>query len=424
MSELQLIFLLIGAGLFLFVVAYSILMKKQQSMPKKARATFDSVEPIVSDEPPVSVKSNQAEVVDEPELPPVKEKISLTQKLASRVTRKVEGMMDEPADPVMAHPEENQAPEKLEVRVNAENVVDINSRSTPDEGAANSNGKPKLDPATSMAINELVAKVKNPLPVEQHELLTLFRMHDYKFNRTVHIFGLNQLTEKWRDIEYELPSARFVELGVSIELADRDGAMTQKELHDFQQMVLEFTNKFDAPFEFSMEIDDAFEQGQALDDAGRRYDSMAVLNIVPKTVKGFRAADIESCARDLMMSSDKKGIFLKTVGQKDNISVLYRLACVDAAGNYGSVNQITSVTNNLVIYMNVPATKSPNKVFEEMAKDANSLATWLEGKVIDQNGNTLNERSYVALMQQIIDISNNMKADGLTPGDTVSKKLF
>ena len=154
MSELQLIFLLIGAGLFLFVVAYSILMKKQQSMPKKARATFDSVEPVVSDEPPVNVKSNQAEVVDELELPPVKEKISLTQKLANRVTRKVEGMMDEPADPVMAHPQENKAPEKLEVKVNAENVVDINSRSGADEGAANSNGKPKLDPAT---LRELIS---------------------------------------------------------------------------------------------------------------------------------------------------------------------------------------------------------------------------------------------------------------------------
>ena len=284
--------------------------------------------------------------------------------------------------------------------------------------------KPKLDPNSSTIITELVAKIKNPLPVEQQELLILFRLHDFKFNRKVHLFGLNQLTEKWRDIELEQPSARFVELGVSIQLADRDGAMTEKELHDFQQMVLEFTNKFDAPFEFSMPIDDAYDQGQALDAIGRRYDSMAVLNIVSKTQSGFRAADLGSCARDLMMSCDKKGIYLKTVGQKDNISILYRLAITDGAGNLLPPNAITAMSHDLVMYMNVPATNEPQKVFKEMVKDANSLATWLEGKVVDRNRHNMTDHSYSVLMQQVVDITESMKKDGLSPGDAVSKMLF
>ena len=255
-------------------------------------------------------------------------------------------------------------------------------------------------------------------------MLILFRLHDFKFNRKVHLFGLNQLTEKWRDIELEQPSARFVELGVSIQLADRDGAMTEKELHDFQQMVLEFTNKFDAPFEFSMPIDDAYDQGQALDAIGRRYDSMAVLNIVSKTQSGFRAADLGSCARDLMMSCDKKGIYLKTVGQKDNISILYRLAITDGAGNLLPPNAITAMSHDLVMYMNVPATSEPQKVFKEMVKDANSLATWLEGKVVDRNRHNMTDHSYSVLMQQVVDITESMKKDGLSPGDAVSKMLF
>jgi len=284
--------------------------------------------------------------------------------------------------------------------------------------------KPKLDPESSSIISEFVAKIKNPLPIEQQELLTLFRLHDYKFHRKVHIYGLNQLTESWRDIEFELPSARFLELGVSIQLADRDGAMSEKELHDFQQMVLEFTNKFDAPFEFSMPIDDAYQQGQALDAVGRRYDSMAVLNIVSKTPNGFRAADLGSCARDLMMSCDKNGIYLKTIGQKDNISVLYRLASTDGAGNLMSPEAAPTVSHDLVMYMNVPATKDPQQVFQEMVKDANSLATWLEGKVVDRNRHTMTDHAYSVLMQQIVDITSSMKGDGLTPGDAVSKILF
>jgi len=284
--------------------------------------------------------------------------------------------------------------------------------------------KPRLDKDSSSVVTELVARIKNPEAIEQQGLLSLFRKHDFKFHRKVHIYGLNQLTDMWRDIEFELPSARFTELGVSIQLADREGAMSQKELHDFQQMVLEFTNFYDAPFEFSMEIDAALKQALALDQIGRRYDSMAVLNVVPKSKAGFRMADIESCARDLMMSTDKNGIFMKTLGSKNNISVLFRLACTDGTGQFGVSSGASTPVHDLVVYMNVPATKDPEMVFQEMVKDANSLATWLEGKVVDRNGRVMTQRSYSMLMQQVSDIAFSMQQDGFTPGDAVAKKLF
>jgi len=285
-------------------------------------------------------------------------------------------------------------------------------------------GPPKFDEASSQVITELVARVKNPEPIEQQALLSLFRTHDLKFHRKVHIYGLNQLTDIWQDIEFELPSARFVELGVAIQLADREGGMTQKELHDFQQMALDFANTFDAPFEFSMDLDEALEQAQLLDQIGRRYDSMAVLNVVSKNKTGFRMADIESCARDLMMSSDKNGIFLKTSGYKNNVTVLYRLACTDGSGQFGITAGSSTTVHDLVLYMNVPATQEPETVFQEMVQDANSLATWLEGRVVDRNARVMSQRSYSVLMQQIADIAFSMRQDGLVPGDAVSKKLF
>ena len=286
------------------------------------------------------------------------------------------------------------------------------------------NAQPKRDKSSSSIVTELVARVNNEEPIEQKDLLTLFRNHDFKFHRKVHIYGLNQLTDLWRDIEFELPTARFVELGVAIQLADRDGAMTNKELHDFQQMALEFSNHFDAPFEFSMDIDEALIQAKVLDQIGRRYDSMAVLNVVPRSKAGFRVADIESCARDLDMTRSKKGIFLKTTGQKNQISISYRLACTNSSGDFGLSSGNTEPIHDLVIYMNVPATNAPETVFQNMVKDANSLATWLEGKVVDKDGKVMTQRSYSVLTQQISDISFSMQQDGLIPGDSVCKKLF
>ncbi len=285
-------------------------------------------------------------------------------------------------------------------------------------------GIAKLD-SNSSIVTELVARVKNTEPIEQQDLLVLFRNHDFKFHRKVHIYGLNQLTDLWRDIELELPSARFVELGVSIQLADRDGAMSKKELHDFEQMALDYSDTFDAPFEFSMDVDDALKQAQTLDEIGCRYDSLAVLNVVPRSKSGFRMADIESCARDLMLSTDSNGIFVKTKGHKQNLSILYRLACTDGTGHFGANDDaVVVIVHDLVIYMNVPATHQPDLVFKDMVKDANDLATWLDGKVVDRNNKVMTQRSYTVLAQQISDISFSMQNDGLTAGDAVSKKLF
>lgn len=430
MVDLYLIFF--GAGLLLFggIVGYSVLQKRRQESP----AHEEYVDPLFAEleeqkersaEPgkdlpdqntePADVSSETPEKLTEKvEKPASAAKASNTSGKVSKNNKKAPSL-EKPSSPSQAVPSE---PMVREPSLNDE-VAELKAEQQTEQEPA----KPKVDKDSSTVVTELVARVKNPDPIEQQGLLTLFRKHDFKFHRKVHIYGLNELTEMWRDIEFELPSARFTELGVSIQLADREGAMTKKELHDFQQMVLEFTNAYDAPFEFSMDIDEALKQADALDQIGRRYDSMAVLNVVPKSKTGFRMADIESCARDLMMSTDKNGIFMKTRGQKNNMSVLFRLACTDGSGHFG-VSGSAAPVHDLVVYMNVPATEDPEMVFQEMVKDANSLATWLEGKVVDRAGRVMTQRSYSMLMQQVSDIAFSMQQDGLTAGDAISKKLF
>ena len=443
MTELTLIFLAIAAVLFGGIVAYSLRQQRNIEQPKKV----DYVDPLLADfdaqkqanvEPAQpSSSAGQAHLekahVETTLLEQAQAKTALT---ASELESKAALDIPSSAD----NSESHKAGARVEPQLTTGGAhdkkpvfdfgTDLDSpvpsavaEQIPVTGGSEASKSPRVD-ANSTIVTELVARVNPPEPIEQQELLALFRLHDFKFHRKVHIYGLNQLTELWRDIEFELPSARFVELGVAIQLADRDGAMSNKELHDFQQMALDFSNKFDAPFEFSMDIDEALAQAQILDQIGRRYDSMAVLNVVPRTKVGFRMADIESCARDLMMSTDKNGIFVKTKGQKNNLSVLYRLACTDGAGHFGISTGTMGPVHDLVIYMNVPAIVQPDSIFQDMVKDANDLATWLDGKVVDRNGRAMTQRLYSVLMQQISDIVYSMQQDGLIPGDMVSKKLF
>ncbi len=432
MNQLHLVFFLIGLVLFAGIALFSYAQKKGLVWPKPSRSSRGELNPpsLSEDAQPADSDSDASEQdpgqkavkgVEASKLSAGTDKQSSkgASKTAKANTKKARKGRDANSSLASDGAIDNEAKdEPIEPTIEPVDVAQEAHKEAPKET------QPQFDQNSSDLITELVARIKNPSPIEQQELLGLFREHDYKFHRKVHIFGLNELTDMWRDIEFELPSARFLELGVSIQLADREGCMTQKEIHDFQQMVLAFTNFYDAPFEFSIDLDEALAQANTLDQIGRRYDSMAVLNVVPKARAGFRMADIESCARDLMMSSDKNGIFMKTQGQKHNLSVLYRLACTDGGGQFGVSGGSSTPVHDLVVYMNVPGTQDPEKVFQEMVKDANDLATWLDGKVVDRNGRVMSQRSYSVLMQQVSDIAFSMQQDGLSPGDAVAKKLF
>lgn len=436
MSELYLIFFGVGLILFGAIVGFSMYQQRRQSNRAVRNKTQiktlkkkNKVKKVKAKEPSEALQSKDSEVVLDGEPNGADVFKTLAESLQKSSAQGVDGgvLKSEPKIEESLS-EAIIEPEKLEPSLEPKPHADQIKPTQPEVSAtihqAELAPKPKLDKDSSSVVTDLVARIKNTEPIEQQNLLSIFRKHDFKFHRKIHIYGLNQLTDMWRDIEFELPSARFVELGISIQLADREGAMSQKELHDFQQMVLEFTNTFDAPFEFSMDIDDALKQALALDQIGRRYDSMAVLNVVPKSKSGFRMADIESCARDLMMSTDKNGIFMKTSGQKNNITVHFRLACTDDSGQFGISSGSAKPVYDLVVYMNVPATKDPEMVFQEMVKDANSLATWLDGKVVDRHGRHMTQRSYSTLMQQVSDIAFSMQQDGFIPGDAVAKKIF
>ncbi len=440
MTDLYLIFFLVGLLLFAAIVAYSIYQQRSPARDRKndefadtpiAPTVDDSSSPESSDSsddgsPSLSTgtKTSTANVSEE-NTPTKSNSVLNRAKTAISSLKKPSSNVPRPSaaksEPLSEQPEGSDVGfEKLEPKL-------------PPSDPAPTNDEPRKEVVAEVfsdadsVITDLVAKVLNPNPIEQSGLISLFREHDFKFHRKVHIYGLNELTDMWRDVEFELPTARFLELGISIQLCDREGAMNDKELHDFQQMVLQFCDRYDAPFEFSMDIDSALKQAQALDQIGRRYDSMAVLNVVPKSKAGFRMADIQSCARDLMMSNDKNGIFMKTEGQKNNITVLYRLACTDGDGHFGiqSTGQASATpVHDLVVYMNVPGTRDPEVVFQQMVKDANDLAVWLDGKVVDRAGKGMTQRTYSTLMQQISDIAYSMQQDGLSPGDAVAKKLF
>ena len=273
--------------------------------------------------------------------------------------------------------------------------------------------------------SELVAKILGENAISRDDILTIFRKYDFLLARKLHIFGFNTLTQVWSDVEREDISAVFTDLGVSVQLADKSGALTRKELNTVSQLVLEYSDTLNRQFSFSMDLDDAIEIGRELDELGRRHSSMVVLNIVPKRKEGFRSSDIDSCTRDLNMSQSDVGVFTRYRRVNNRSNALYHVAVADEKGEFRPVKkQMPFRIHDVVIYLNVPTVENPSDAFSNMVDEARKLATWLDGKLVDKHHRNMTTKGVNLLKSQVLEIEQNMHNDGITPGGALSHKLF
>ena len=238
------------------------------------------------------------------------------------------------------------------------------------------------------------------------------------------IYGKEAYGGNWTELEKQDATAQFLDLGASVQLADRRGPISENELSRFSQMILSMGEAFDRSFRFSMDFDDALQQSAMLDSIGRKFDAMAVLNLVSKRKSGFSWRDFTSCMEDLSLSRDVNGIYVKSQkSEQDERKVLYHVSPTDSSGNIYQQGDEGSI-HDIVLYMNVPATSDPEQTFGMMLNDANQLQAWLEAKMVDHKGHSMTGKTLDAIHDQVSSISRSMQEEGLRPGSPLTNKLF
>ena len=74
--------------------------------------------------------------------------------------------------------------------------------------------------------------------------------------------------------------------------------------------------------------------------------------------------------------------------------------------------------------MNIPCTRDPAQVFNEMVGDAKELCKRLDGKLVDQNKRGMTQKALKRIAQQIRQIAADMESDGIIPGGDLALRLF
>lgn len=266
---------------------------------------------------------------------------------------------------------------------------------------------------------EYVARIPGKNVIKRDSALGIYRQHEFDLTKPRRIFGLSHPTRMWCDLEKQPESARFTDFGLTLQLADRHGPIDEGELNQFSQVVLKLAEVFGRRFQFSCGMDEALTQAQFLDKLIKKYDALAILNIVARN-ESFRLADIDEAARALGMVPNARKVYVKY----QNDRPVYRMADKEKTSEGSKENEDAETTRGITLFMDIPRTLDPARVFNDMVDDAKELCKRLDGKLVDDNHRGMTQKGLKRIAQEIRTMAAEMERDGVVPGRECALKLF
>ena len=270
---------------------------------------------------------------------------------------------------------------------------------------------------------ELVARIPGSNVINRDTALGIYRQFEFDIKKRCRIFGLSHPDGHWRNLEKQPESAKFTDFGISVQLADRSGPITESELNHFSQMILRFAEVFGRRFRFSISLNDALTHARKLDEFCKNYDSVAILNVVARN-HDFRGSDVHKCARELGMQLNRQSVYEKRYPNVQAGKLHYSMASLTQDGKLPPPGEGDFLTRGLTLFMNIPRSENPPQVFNDMVADAKHLCQELNGTLVDHNLRGMTQKALKRISQQIRQMVYEMEQEGVTPGGDKSLRLF
>lgn len=197
-----------------------------------------------------------------------------------------------------------------------------------------------------------------------------------------------------------------------LQLVSRDGAIGEADLIEFRSAVETLAASVGATVS-APEMRAAVEAARALDEFCAEADIQVVIHVEGGPFPGSKVSE---AAEDAGLALGSHGQFsLRDAGQR----LLYTLAARD-----GGPLSATATPAALSLTLDVARVPDTRRSFESMARLAHHLAAGLGGRIVDDNGNALDERAVAAIAVQLDAVSARLEAQGLPPGGTAALRLF
>jgi hypothetical protein len=184
-------------------------------------------------------------------------------------------------------------------------------------------------------------------------------------------------------------------LRAGLQLASRDGAVSEAQLLDFRSEVETLGAKLGASVT-APEMRQAIEAARELDGLCAEADIQVALHVVAPEGTAFS----EDAVRASVDSAEEVPFELEV--------------------QRGASTGIAAMT----LTLDVPRVPDVVRSFEAMARTGRQLAAALDGRLVDDNRNPLDERSFAAIAVQLETVHARLSERGIEPGGELALRLF
>lgn len=216
-----------------------------------------------------------------------------------------------------------------------------------------------------------------PTPVDGAQLAQPLSALERRFARRVLLAGSDG--EGWRRIAAGDPEGTFSTLQAALQLVSRDGVVAESELLEFRAQVETLAASLDASIA-APEMRQALDAARELDRLCADSDIQVALHVV-----GVDASDIDLGAQPFACTAREDGVTLS---------------------------------------IDVGRTPDLSRSYETMARAAANIAASSGGRLVDDNGRGLDERSLATIGAQVDAVRQALSAQGIEPGSPLALRLF
>lgn len=280
--------------------------------------------------------------------------------------------------------------------------------------------QPHKEPANSQPADDGIAYVATLQAGETiiTEDIALLLQQFSALGKPVHWSGQHMQTGAWEEISPAHPG-EYEKIRVSLQLADRKGHISEMQLDMFcdgiQNIAADLQALMDCP-----EKQPALQRAIELDDFCAEVDVLIGLNVLSHNGETLPATKIRAQAEAAGMKLQADGSF--HLLNDDGIS-LYSLSNHDEIP-FSADNIKHMVTHGVTFLFDVPRAPGGIHTFNSMVTLAKQVAHSLNGDLVDDNRNKLDEKSITTIRQQLSNIYVKMDARHISAGSQRALNLF
>jgi len=228
--------------------------------------------------------------------------------------------------------------------------------------------------------------------------------------------GLWELDEKvaWEQIESKHD---YRELQVSMQLANRRGPVSKEDLAEFLGLASQLASDVEAEIDLPP-MQNVLSDAQDLDHFAVQCDIQLSFSVVPNMIS-WSTKEVETVLTKKGFLLSRDGLFFNYFSHNH---ILFKAQIPGL--NFLTDDLQTQRIKSINFALDVPLVSNEWNAFTQMYETSAAIASELDGRVLDDNGNVLEANSIDVIISQLEPIYALMQERQILPGSVSALRLF